>query len=286
MSSESFFVWLLMTSNLHSSSSFLRPKAHGSNPSPVIVHTSGSAIQYGVPEFSSFSPPYLSCVSQQCSINTWSVSKSHLRLCLAGSADWCKPSVSKVRFALVDPSNVSIQVLESSMHTTPSSGSVRFCPRPRACECWTALLDPNGSLELVAPPECPMIGAVANCFSDEGLWSTARSISSAKYIVFLSSWRTGSWATCPLQQPTTLCGMHECCGMLTTTKCSTLGANAVWQNRWSLALLTNIDKKRMSMVHPSLVGGSFSARVPRSSAEVRRVFIHDIMEVEGVGQQE
>ena len=34
------------------------------------------------------------------------------------------------------------------------------------------------------------------------------------------------------------------------------------------------------------MGGSFSARVPRSSAEERRVFIHDIMEVEGVGQQE
>ena len=34
------------------------------------------------------------------------------------------------------------------------------------------------------------------------------------------------------------------------------------------------------------MGGSFSARVPKSSAEIRRVFIHDIMEVEGVGQQE
>ena len=34
------------------------------------------------------------------------------------------------------------------------------------------------------------------------------------------------------------------------------------------------------------VGGTFSARVPRSSAEVRRAFIHDIMEVEGAGQQE
>ena len=33
------------------------------------------------------------------------------------------------------------------------------------------------------------------------------------------------------------------------------------------------------------VGGTFSARVPRSSAEVRRVFIHDIKEVEGVKQQ-
>ena len=30
----------------------------------------------------------------------------------------------------------------------------------------------------------------------------------------------------------------------------------------------------------------FLARVPRSSAEVRRVFIHDIEEDEGVGQQE
>ena len=30
----------------------------------------------------------------------------------------------------------------------------------------------------------------------------------------------------------------------------------------------------------------FSARVPGSSAEVRRVFIHDIKEVEDVGQQE
>ena len=30
----------------------------------------------------------------------------------------------------------------------------------------------------------------------------------------------------------------------------------------------------------------FSARVPKSSAEVRWVFIHDIKEGEGVGQQE
>ena len=30
----------------------------------------------------------------------------------------------------------------------------------------------------------------------------------------------------------------------------------------------------------------FSATVPKSSAEVRRVFIHDIKEVEDVGQQE
>ena len=30
----------------------------------------------------------------------------------------------------------------------------------------------------------------------------------------------------------------------------------------------------------------FSARVSKSSAEVRRVFIHDIKEGEGVGQQE
>ena len=34
------------------------------------------------------------------------------------------------------------------------------------------------------------------------------------------------------------------------------------------------------------VGGSFSARVPRSSAEVRRGFVHHIVEVEVVGQKE
>ena len=34
------------------------------------------------------------------------------------------------------------------------------------------------------------------------------------------------------------------------------------------------------------VGGSFSARVPRSSAEVRRVFIHHIVEVEVVRTRE
>ena len=34
------------------------------------------------------------------------------------------------------------------------------------------------------------------------------------------------------------------------------------------------------------MGGSFSARVPKSSAEVRRVFVHHIVEVEVVGQKE
>ena len=40
--------------------------------------------------------------------------------------------------------------------------------------------------------------------------------------------------------------------------------------------------------NPSVINveESFSARVPRSSAEVRRVFIHDIKGVEDVGQQE
>ena len=37
---------------------------------------------------------------------------------------------------------------------------------------------------------------------------------------------------------------------------------------------------------PTCVEVLFSARVPKSSAEVRRVFIHDIKEGEGVGQQE
>ena len=34
------------------------------------------------------------------------------------------------------------------------------------------------------------------------------------------------------------------------------------------------------------MGGSFSTRVPRSSAEVRGLVTHDIKEVEGVRQQE
>ena len=34
------------------------------------------------------------------------------------------------------------------------------------------------------------------------------------------------------------------------------------------------------------MGGSFSARVPKSSAEVRRVFVHHIVEGEVVGQKE
>ena len=34
------------------------------------------------------------------------------------------------------------------------------------------------------------------------------------------------------------------------------------------------------------MGGSFSARVSKSSAEVRRVFVHHIVEVEVVGQEE
>ena len=35
-----------------------------------------------------------------------------------------------------------------------------------------------------------------------------------------------------------------------------------------------------------LLGGSFSAKVPRSSAEVRRVFVHHILEDEVDGQKE
>ena len=54
------------------------------------------------------------------------------------------------------------------------------------------------------------------------------------------------------------------------------------------------SKQNQSLAHMTMfsvmtrviwsVGGSFSARVPRSSAEVRRVFVHQIVEVEGVGQ--
>ena len=42
-----------------------------------------------------------------------------------------------------------------------------------------------------------------------------------------------------------------------------------------------------NVVNPGkIVGGPFSVRVPRSSTEVRRVFVHDIVEVEVVGQKE
>ena len=34
------------------------------------------------------------------------------------------------------------------------------------------------------------------------------------------------------------------------------------------------------------MGSSFSARVPKSSAEVRKVFVHHIVEIEVVGQKE
>ena len=45
-----------------------------------------------------------------------------------------------------------------------------------------------------------------------------------------------------------------------------------------------VEKRNAS--NQRIVEESFSARVPRSSAEVRRVFIHDIKEDEGVWQQE
>ena len=40
------------------------------------------------------------------------------------------------------------------------------------------------------------------------------------------------------------------------------------------------------LIYSKFVGGSFSARVPKSSAEVRRVFAHHIVEIEVVGQLE
>ena len=145
------------------------------------------------------------------------VSKSHLRLSLAGSADWCKTSVSKVRLALVDPSIVTSST-GSSVHPMPLSGRVRFCPRPRACEGWTALLDPYGSLELVALPKSPGPGRAV-------LHGTLNNIGKIHCLpLILENWVLSH---CPLQQLTTLCGMHELCGMLTTTKRSTLRANAV-----------------------------------------------------------
>ena len=51
----------------------------------------------------------------------------------------------------------------------------------------------------------------------------------------------------------------------------------------TLFSLDNADGCR-EMKCQRVVGGTFSARVPRSSAEVRRVFVHHIAEVEVVWQ--
>ena len=40
--------------------------------------------------------------------------------------------------------------------------------------------------------------------------------------------------------------------------------------------------KIQTILKPLLVGETFSVKVPRSSAEVRRVFVHHIVEVEVV----
>ena len=48
--------------------------------------------------------------------------------------------------------------------------------------------------------------------------------------------------------------------------------------------LLEVMQQHVDEAHARAVGGSFSARVPRSSAEVRRVCVHHIVEVEGVGQ--
>ena len=55
---------------------------------------------------------------------------------------------------------------------------------------------------------------------------------------------------------------------------------------FSLFLKQSNKPETTPMTTSNIVEDSFSARVPRSSAEVRRVFNHDIKEVEGVGQQE
>ena len=47
-----------------------------------------------------------------------------------------------------------------------------------------------------------------------------------------------------------------------------------------LTLLPNVEQ-----CHQQHVGGSLSARVPRSSAEVRRVFVHYFLEDEVDGQK-
>ena len=64
---------------------------------------------------------------------------------------------------------------------------------------------------------------------------------------------------------------------------STKGIRWVWKHHGYTERKRRVESNAC-VVCVVCVVGSFSATVPRSSAEVRRVFIHDTKEVEGVGQ--
>ena len=153
----------------------------------------------------------------------------HHHICLVSHNNAASIHDYKANFTCASPwraRRIVASSTESSMHPMPSSGRVRFCPRPRACECWTALLDPYGSLQLVASRK-----PSARCGCKLLLRRRAVLHGTLNFIgkIHCRSLILENWVLsyCPLQQFTTLCGMHESCGMLTTTKRSTLGANAV-----------------------------------------------------------
>ena len=86
--------------------------------------------------------------------------------------------------------SLSRQELDFSVQPTSSSGRARLGPRSRVCDEAAALLEPSGSVDLVALPESRALGASANCLSVKELTRfSARSTSMARYLV------------CPEQRP-------------------------------------------------------------------------------------
>ena len=105
-----------------------------------------------------------------------------------------------------------------------------FPPRP-GWDDVVALLDPHGSLELVAWPLQRKPSARYGCVLLlrhrtvlHGTFNFIKALGLSRLSNVQISFANWIWRHCALQSFTTLCGVHECCGMLTTTKCSTPGA--------------------------------------------------------------
>ena len=71
--------------------------------------------------------------------------------------------------------------------------------------------------------------------------------------------------------------------MVTSSKSKSSGYRCSPEDSWVYSTQASVMKWSLGS---KPVGSLFSAKVPRSSAEVRRVFVHHIVEVEVVGQQE
>ena len=62
---------------------------------------------------------------------------------------------------------------------------------------------------------------------------------------------------------------------------------STWSSRMEMLLVVGPGVRVSAVVHSKAVGGSYSARVPRSSlAGVHREFVHHIVEDESDGQEE